>query len=94
MSQQPGPRARIEDYIPLRYDPAYTNTFDWVVEEFTIGFGGCTVIESISGYYQGTTGQRVDDRVSIVYTDTPLRLFDHYHMISTYIEQLKVFLDT
>ena len=76
----------------MRYDPAYTNTLDWIIEEFTIGFGGCTVIENIPGYYQDTLGRVIDDRVSIVYTDTPLSLLDQYPALMSYTEHLKIFL--
>jgi len=66
------PKARVEVYIPIRYDAAYQDTLLWVIREFTELRGGCTVLENTGGYYLSQANQIIDDRVSIVYCDFPM----------------------
>lgn len=66
------PRIRVEVYVPIRYEPAYQNTLSWVIDEFTELRGGCTVNESVGGYYLSHDNQVIDDRISVVYCDFPL----------------------
>jgi hypothetical protein len=66
------PKIRVEVYVPIRYEPAYQDTLTWLIEEFTELRGGCTVHESVAGYYLSRSGEGIDDRVSIVYSDFPL----------------------
>jgi hypothetical protein len=61
------PRIRVEVYLPVRYEVAYQDTLDWVIQEFTHLHGGCTVIENAAGYYLSKTNETVDDRVSLIY---------------------------
>ena len=66
------PKIRVEVYVPIRYEPAYQDTLTWLIEEFTELRGGCTVNESVGGYYLSQSGKVIDDRVSIVYSDFPM----------------------
>ena len=66
------PKTRVEVYVPIRYEPAYQDTLTWLIEEFTELRGGCTVNESVGGYYLSQSGKVIDDRVSIVYSDFPM----------------------
>lgn len=66
------PKIRVEVYLPVRYEPAYQDTLTWLIDEFTELRGGCTVHENAGGYYLSTTGEVIDDRVSIVYSDFPM----------------------
>ena len=66
------PKIRVEVYLPVRYEPAYQDTLTWLIEEFTELRGGCTVHENVGGYYLSQTGEVIDDRVSIVYSDFPM----------------------
>jgi hypothetical protein len=66
------PKIRVEVYVPIRYEPAYQDTLTWLIEEFTELRGGCTVHENAGGYYLSKTGEVIDDRISIVYSDFPM----------------------
>jgi len=67
------PKIRVEVYVPIRYEPAYQDTLTWLIEEFTELRGGCTVHEDVGGYYLSQNKEVVDDHVSIVYSDFPMR---------------------
>ena len=66
------PRIRIEVYLPVRYEAAYSDTLAWLIREFTELRGGCTVIENAGGYYLSNANQIIDDRVSVIYCDFPM----------------------
>jgi hypothetical protein len=66
------PNIRVEIYVPIRCEPAYQDTLSWLIDEFTELRGGCTVNESVGGYYLSRSGEVIDDRVSIVYSDFPM----------------------
>lgn len=63
------PRIRVEVYIPIRHELAYRASLNWIIEEFTHLRGGCTVNESVGGYYLSHAYEVIDDRVSVVYCD-------------------------
>ena len=64
-------KARIEVYLPDLPKPAYQNLFMALEQEFTYAFGGCTVVRGLNGSYLSRLGQRVQDRVNVIYTDAP-----------------------
>ena len=66
------PEIRVEVYVPIRHDPAYKVTLSWIIEEFTQLRGGGTVTENVVGFYLSKTNEIVDDRVSVVYCDSPM----------------------
>jgi hypothetical protein len=66
------PKIRVEVYLPVRYEPAYQDTLTWLIDEFTELRGGCTVHENVGGYFLSQSGEIIDDRVSIVYSDFPM----------------------
>ncbi|MGZ8843403.1 MAG: hypothetical protein ACXW18_07050 [Pyrinomonadaceae bacterium] len=70
------PKIRVEVYLPIRYEPAYQDTLTWLIEELTELRGGCTVIENVGGYYLSQSGNVIEDRVSIVYSDFPMNWED------------------
>ena len=71
------PRIRVEVYVPIRYETAYQDSLSWLIAEFTELRGGCTVNENVGGYYLSQTGEVIDDRVSIVYSDFPMNWNEH-----------------
>jgi hypothetical protein len=87
-------RARIEASLPLKLDPAYQDALDWLILEFSYSFGGCTVLEYVAGYYLDRRGDIVDDRINIIYTDTPLSLPKQRRLVGVYITELMGFLKT
>lgn len=66
------PKIRVEVYVPIRYEPAYQDTLNWLIEEFTELRGGCTVHEDVGGYYLSVQDKVIKDRVSVVYSDFPM----------------------
>jgi hypothetical protein len=87
-------RARIEAYIPVSPDPAYRDALDWLILEFSYSFGGCTVIEYVAGYYLDSQGEVIQDRINIVYADTPLELPKQLRLVESYTSGLSTFLRT
>ena len=88
------PRIRVEVYIPIRYQPSYYNSLNWVIEEFTQLRGGCTVNENVGGYYLSRANKVIDDRVDVVYCDFPMdwnKQADRKEVL-TYCATLKDFL--
>lgn len=88
------PKTRVEVYIPVRYETAYQETLSWVIEEFTVLRGGCSVLENIGGYYLSTNNEIIDDRISIVYCDFPMNWdnISEREAVLDYCADLKKFL--
>jgi hypothetical protein len=63
------PKIRVEVYIPKRHARPYRNVLTWLIDEFTKMRGGCSVHESVSGYYRLASKEMVDERISMVYSD-------------------------
>jgi hypothetical protein len=87
-------RARIEAYVPLKLDPLYEDAVEWLVLDFCYCFGGCTILNDASGYYLDLHGRILPDRVSIVYTDTPLSLPSQRRLVESYVAGLAGFLQS
>jgi len=88
------PTIRVETYIPIRCEPAYQDSLTWVIKELTRIYGGCTINENVSGYYLSQSGEVLDDRVDVVYSDLSLnwnKLADRVEALG-YCLKLKRFL--
>ncbi len=82
-------RARIEVYLPDLPSAAYQELLDALVLEFTYTFGGCTLIRGLSGSYQSMLGLPVDDRVNLLYTDSPFTFDEGLDLLSRYSDALR-----
>lgn len=82
-------KARIEVYLPDLPRAAYQDLLDALAQEFTYTFGGCTIISGLDGRYLSRAGLQVQDRLNLIYTDTPYSFEEHVEIISTYAEKLK-----
>lgn len=82
-------RARVEIYIPDQPITAYQDLLRTIVDEFTISFGGCTVIRGLDGYYLSKFGQTIPDRISIVYTDTPFNFQQNMDAVAEYADKVR-----
>lgn len=82
-------KVRIEIYLPDLPDPAYRELLDALEREFTHSFGGSTTIRGISGSYLSRLGLTVQDRVNLVYTDTPFSFDEHLERLSRYADALR-----
>ena len=82
-------RARVEAYLPDLPSPAYQELQDRLAREFTYAFGGCTLIHGLSGSYLSQLGVPVDDRVNLLYTDTPFTFEAGFDRLSRYADALR-----
>lgn len=76
-------------YIPDLPKQAYQNLLDILDQEFTYTFGGCTIIHGLDGSYLSRAGFKLQDRVSLIYTDTPYAFDKNFEIISTYADKLR-----
>jgi hypothetical protein len=82
-------RARIEVYLPDLPKQAYQDLSNILDQEFTYTFGGCTIIRGLDGSYLSQAGLKLQDRISLIYTDTPYGFTENFETISKYAEKLK-----
>ncbi len=82
-------KARIEVYLPDLPKPSYRLLLDSLDQEFTYTFGGCTIQHGLNGSYLSKLGLRVQDRVSLIYADTPFAFQENFQSISRYTEELR-----
>jgi len=50
---------------------AYRDLLSALTQEFTYTFGGCTIIRGLNGSYLSQAGLPIQDRINLIYTDTP-----------------------
>ena len=82
-------KARVEVYLPDLPKPAYQELLAALDQEFTYTFGGCTIVRGLEGSYLSQAGLRLQDRITLIYTDTPYAFKDNFEIISTYAYKLK-----
>jgi hypothetical protein len=86
-------RARVEVYLPDLPRAAYRNLLDELTQEFTYTFGGCTINHGLDGSYLSEAGSPIQDRINLIYTDTPYSFAENFETISTYANKLKAAVD-
>lgn len=82
-------RARIETYLPDLPSAAYQELLTSLEQEFTYTFGGCTLVRGLSGSYQSQLGLPIEDRINLLYTDTPFNFDDGFERLSRYTDALR-----
>ena len=82
-------RARFEVYIPDQPSQAYQDLLKTLANEFTVVFGGCTIVSGLDGKYLSSFGQVINDRVTLIYTDTPFDLQENFDSVSRYSDKLR-----
>jgi hypothetical protein len=83
-------RARIEIYLPVNpKKPGYRRLQDAFEREFLETFGGATVINGIKGLYFSATDKPIEDKINLIYTDTPFDFEEHFSALSTYTDALR-----
>ncbi len=82
-------KARVEVYVPDLPLAAYHNLLETLEAEFTYNFGGCTVQRGLSGNYLAQSGQPTQDRVNLIYTDTPYSFTQNYLLLSRFADELR-----
>lgn len=87
-------RARVEVYLPDLPRAAYYNLLDELTQEFTYTFGGCTIVHGLDGSYLSEADSLIQDRINLIYTDTPYAFEANFETISTYADKLKAAVNT
>ena len=82
-------KARIEVYLPDLPRAAYQDLLNTLTREFTYTFGGCTMIRGLDGSYLSEAGLHIQDRINLIYTDTPYAFDANFEIISKYADKLK-----
>jgi hypothetical protein len=81
-------RARVEVYLPDLPRAAYQDLLSELSQEFTYTFGGCTIIRGLDGSYLSQAGLQIQDRINLIYTDTPYAFEENFEIVSTYTDKL------
>lgn len=82
-------KARIEVYLPDLPRAAYQDLLSALTQEFTYTFGGCTIIRGLDGSYLSQSGLPIQDRINLIYMDTPYTFAENFDVVSTYADKLK-----
>jgi len=82
-------RPRAEVYLPDLPRSIYQDLLAALTREFAYTFGGCTIIRGLDGNYLSPSGAHIEDRISLIYTDTPYLFEDNFEIISNYAYKLK-----
>jgi hypothetical protein len=82
-------KARVEVYLPDQPKPTYQNLLDTLDQEFTFAFGGATTVRGLEGSYLSRLGLRLQDRINLIYTDTPFSFEAHFERLSQYADILR-----
>jgi DNA-directed RNA polymerase delta subunit len=83
-------RARIEIYLPVNAKkPGYMRLQKAFEQEFLETFGGATVINDIKGLYFSAADEPIQDKINLVYTDTPFDFDEQFTALSTYTDALR-----
>jgi hypothetical protein len=83
-------KARIEVYLPDVDHPAYSALLDAFESEFTYAFGGCTLVGGLEGCYLSRAGSVMQDRVNLLYSDTPFTFEADFATLATYSDKLRL----
>ena len=83
-------RVRVEVYIPDPSQLKYENLLLSLEEEFTYAFGGCSIVRGLQGSYLSNRGDRIPDRVNLIYSDLPLALSTKFDAVAGYVEKLRL----
>jgi len=83
-------RARIEVYLPDLPTPAYQELLEALEREFTYTFGGCTILRGLSGSYLSRLGLPMEDRINLIYSDTPFGFDASFDRVSRYADTLRM----
>jgi hypothetical protein len=79
----------VEAYLPDLPSPTYQELLEALEREFTYTFGGCTLVRGLSGSYQSQLGLPIQDRVNLLYTDTPFTFDKGFDRLSRYTDALR-----
>ena len=76
-------------YVPDLPQEPYQNLLDALAQEFTYTFGGATIMRGLDGRYLSSHGLQVQDRIHLIYTDTPFAFEEYFESLSRYADALR-----
>ena len=82
-------QARVEVYLPDLPSSEYENLLRSFVEEFTYAFGGASIVRGLEGSYLSESGERIPDRINIVYSDLPVAFSTNFERVAAYVAELQ-----
>ncbi|HTG92466.1 MAG TPA: hypothetical protein VL866_07770 [Pyrinomonadaceae bacterium] len=82
-------RVRVEVYLPDGLSFEYQHLLQFLEEELTYTFGGTTIMRGLEGSYLSESGDRIPDRINLLYSDAPLALSTEFVSIAAYVRELK-----
>ena len=82
-------RVRVEVYLPDLPSSEYQNLLRSFEEEFTYAFGGASVVRGLEGSYLSESGERIPDRINLLYSDAPVALSTNFESVAAYVGELK-----
>jgi hypothetical protein len=81
-------KVRIEIFIPDSSNNASRDLLEEFAGELSYAFGGCTEVPA-SGKYRALDGRIVPDKVTILFSDAPLRWEQDRLALAHYIDRVK-----
>jgi hypothetical protein len=82
-------RVRVEVYLPDLPASEYQSLLLSFEEEFTYTFGGCSILRGLEGNYLSADGERIPNRINVIYSDAPLALSTNFETVAAYVGELK-----
>ena len=82
-------RVRVEVYLPDLPSTEYQNLLGSFEEEFTYAFGGSSIVRGLEGNYLSESGERIPDRINLLYSDAPLALSTNFDSLAAYVGELR-----
>jgi hypothetical protein len=82
-------RVRVEVYLPDLPSSEYQNLLRSFEEEFTYAFGGSSIVRGLEGNHLSQSGERIPDRINLLYSDAPLPLSTNFDSLAAYVQELK-----
>ncbi len=82
-------KERVEVYLPDLLEPSYQNLLQALDDEFTYNFGGCTIIRGLDGSYLSKFSEKIQNRINLIYTDTPYSFEENSDLLSTYSDKIR-----
>ena len=82
-------RVRVQIYLPHLSSPQGQDFLRSFEEEFTYSFGGASIIRGLEGSYLSASGQRIPDRINVLYSDAPMSFSTRFDSVAAYVRELR-----
>jgi len=82
-------RTRVEVYLPDVPSSEYQNLLRSLQKEFTYAFGGASIVKGLEGSYLSASGERIRDRINLLYSDASLALSTDFMIVAAYVREVR-----